>query len=105
MGLIILGCQDGIFRRDSEWFVSHFYYGLAAAILMICALAMLPEIYLDRTNRWRNAHIILNCLALLLFIGQGVTRARDLLEIPLSWQESYIYQCDFVHHICSPQNR
>jgi hypothetical protein len=100
MGLIILGFQDGIFRRDAEWFVSHFYYGLGAAILMICAVAMLPEIYRDRTNRWRNLHIMLNCLALLLFIGQGLTGARDLLEIPLSWQESYVYKCDFVRHLC-----
>jgi hypothetical protein len=84
MGLIILGCQDGVFRRDSEWFVSHFYYGIGAAILMICALTMFPEIYLDRTNRWRNVHIILNCLALFCFVMQGWTGARDLLEIPLS---------------------
>jgi cytochrome c biogenesis protein CcdA len=84
MGLIILGCQDGIFRRDSEWFVSHFYYGLGAAILMICALTMFPEIYLDRSNRWRKVHIILNCLALFCFVMQGWTGARDLLAIPLS---------------------
>jgi hypothetical protein len=37
-------------------------------------------------------HIFLNCLALLLFVGQGVTGTRDLLEIPLSWQNPYIEQ-------------
>jgi MFS family permease len=105
MGLIILGCQDGVFRRDAEWFVSHFYYGIGASILMICAVTMFPEIYLDRTNRWRNTHIIFNCLALLLFIGQGLTGARDLLELPLSWQESYVFQCDFVKHVCSPLSK
>jgi hypothetical protein len=84
MGLIILGSQDGVYRREKEWFVSHFYYGLGAAILTICAMAMLPEIHRDRTNRWRNAHIILNCIALLFFIIQGLTGVRDLLEIPLS---------------------
>jgi Protein of unknown function (DUF4079) len=40
MGLIILGSQDGIYRREKEWFVSHFYYGLGAAILTVCAMAM-----------------------------------------------------------------
>ena len=84
MGLIILGYQDGIFKREDEWFVSHFYYGLGSAILMICALAMLPEIHRDRTNRWRNTHIILNCIALFFFIIQGLTGVRDLLEISLS---------------------
>lgn len=49
---------------------------------MIFSLAIIDDIYRDRTNTWRNVHIILNCLALLLFIGQGLTGARDLLEIP-----------------------
>lgn len=58
--------------------------GSGVTILMVCALAMLPEIYRDRTNFWRNAHIILNCIALLFFIIQGLTGTRDLLEISLS---------------------
>ena len=24
-GLIVLGCQDGVFRRTNEWYVSHYY--------------------------------------------------------------------------------
>lgn len=98
MSLIILGCQPGIFRRGYEWFVSHYYYGLAAAILMIISVAILPEIY--RSKAWRRAHIALNTIALLLFIGQGITGARDLLEIPLSWQEPFIFQCDFGNKTC-----
>lgn len=98
MGLIILGCQDGIFRRTSDWFISHYYYGMAAAILMIVSVAILPEIY--QSKGWRRAHIVLNAIALLLFIGQGVTGTRDLLEIPLSWQEPFIYQCDFANKTC-----
>jgi hypothetical membrane protein len=100
MGLIILGFQPEIFRRDNEWFVSHYYYGVTAALLMIFSVAIVQDIYQDRKNRWRAAHIILNCLALLLFIGQGITGARDLLEIPLHWQSSYIYQCDFINKTC-----
>jgi len=91
----VLGFQDGIYRRDEEWFVSHFYFGLVAALLMVFALAIVHDIYQDRSNRWRTAHIVLNCIAVLLFIGQGLTGTRDLLEIPLSWQESTIYQCNF----------
>lgn len=102
MGLVILGFQDGVFRRDDEWYVSHFYLGIAAALLMIFSLAIVQEIYQDRSNRWRNVHIILNCIALLLFIGQGMTGTRDLLEIPLSWQKEYIYKCDFANKKCLP---
>ena len=100
MGLMILGFQPEIYRRDNEWFVSHYYYGITAALLMIFSVAIVQDIYQDRQNRWRTAHIILNCFALLLFIGQGMTGARDLLEIPLHWQEHYIYQCDFTNKTC-----
>jgi hypothetical protein len=82
MGLIILGAQDGVWRLSNEWYWSHYYYGIAVSLLMIFSVAIVEDIYKDRANRWRNLHIILNCLALLLFIGQGITGARDLLEIP-----------------------
>ncbi len=98
MGVIVLGCQPGIFRRTNEWFISHYYYGIVAAVLMIISVAILPEIY--RSKSWRRAHIALNTIALLLFIGQGITGTRDLLEIPLSWQEPVIYQCDFANKTC-----
>lgn len=100
MGLIILGFQPEIFRRDNEWFVSHYYYGMIASLLMIFSVAIVQDIYQDRQNRWRRVHIILNCLALLFFIGQGMTGARDLLEIPLHWQSQYIYQCDYTNKTC-----
>ncbi|MEG4318300.1 MULTISPECIES: DUF4079 domain-containing protein [unclassified Microcoleus] len=100
MGLIVLGFQPEIYRRDNEWFVSHYYYGMTAALLMIFSLTIIQNIYQDKQNRWRTVHIILNCFALLLFIGQGMTGARDLLEIPLHWQEHYIYQCDFTNKTC-----
>ncbi|MGP0128044.1 MAG: DUF4079 domain-containing protein [cyanobacterium endosymbiont of Rhopalodia musculus] len=81
IGLVILGFQDGVFRRDNQWYMSHFYFGILAALLMIFSLAILEEIYQDCSNRWRSVHIILNCFALLLFMAQGMTGIRDLLEI------------------------
>ena len=99
IGLIVLGNQDGVFRRGYEWYISHYYYGITAALLMIFSLAILPDIY--RSKAWRRAHIALNIIALLLFIGQGITGTRDLLDIPPGWQESFIYQCDFVNKTCS----
>jgi hypothetical protein len=99
-GLVVLGSQDGVFRREYEWYVSHYYIGLAAAMLMIFSLAIIPDIYQDRSHRWRIIHAVLNSIALLLFVGQGLTGTRDLLEIPLSWQKPYIEQCDFVNQTC-----
>ncbi|CEJ45014.1 DUF4079 domain-containing protein [Umezakia ovalisporum] len=104
-GLVILGCQDGVFRRTNEWYWSHYYIGIAASLLMIFSVAIFQDIYQDKSNRWRLIHIILNCIALLLFMGQGITGTRDLLQIPLSWQEPYIYQCDFVNQTCLTPNQ
>lgn len=81
IGLVVIGFQEGVFRRDNEWYWSHFYIGITAALLMVFSLAIVEDIYKDRSNRWRNVHIILNCFALLLFIGQGMTGSRDLFEI------------------------
>jgi multidrug transporter EmrE-like cation transporter len=111
MGVVILGIQDivfkrqgfgAIFRRDDEWFVSHFYSGMAATMLMIFSLAIIQDIYQDRSNRWRIVHTVLNSIALLLFLGQAMTGVRDLLEIPLGWQEPTIYGCDYVKKVCPP---
>ncbi|MEO0852519.1 MAG: DUF4079 domain-containing protein [Cyanobacteria bacterium J06648_11] len=99
MGLVILGCQDGVFRRGYEWYLSHYYFGMAAALLMIFSLAILPDIYKSKT--WRQVHILCNCFALLLFVSQGLTGVRDLLEIPLSWQEPFVFSCDFANKTCS----
>jgi len=50
---------------------------------MIFSVAIVDNIYRDKSQKWRNIHIILNSLALLLFIGQGFTGSRDLFEIGL----------------------
>ncbi|MEM7770445.1 MAG: DUF4079 domain-containing protein, partial [Cyanobacteria bacterium P01_A01_bin.37] len=83
MGLVIIGCQPEIFRRGFEWYTSHYYYGISAALLMILSLAVVSDIYQDKQKRWRRAHAFLNMIATLLFIGQGFTGARDLFEIGL----------------------
>lgn len=92
IGLVVLGSQDGVYRKTDQWYISHYYYGITAALLMIFSLAILPEIYKDKKNRWRKIHITLNCIALLIFLGEGITGTRALLEIPLSWQEVYVQQ-------------
>lgn len=101
-GLIVLGAQEGVFRRTNEWYVSHYYYGIAVAILMVVSLTVIPEIY--KHKGWRLAHVVLNCLAVLLFLGQASTGTRDLLEIPLSWQQPYLYQCDWQNQTCPQAN-
>lgn len=83
MGLVVLGCQEGVFRRTAEWYISHYYYGMTAALLMIFSLAIIEEIYKDQSLFWRRVHITLNTIALLLFIGQGITGVRDIFEIGL----------------------
>jgi hypothetical protein len=90
--LVILGCQDGVYRNTENWFKSHYYYGITATMLMIFSFAILPEIYKDRTNTWRKVHVTLNSIALLLFLGQSITGTLSLLEVPLHWQESYVRQ-------------
>lgn len=100
MGLIILGCQDGVYRASDRWYQSHYYIGIAAALLMIFSLAIVEDIYKDRSHRWRTIHTVLNCLALLLFLGQAMTGTRDLLDIPLSWQKNHLYKCDFQKLTC-----
>jgi hypothetical protein len=92
MALIVLGAQDGVYRKTEQWFVSHYYYGITTAVSMIISLTILREIYQDRTHRWRTVHIVLNSIALLLFIGQSITGTQALLEVPLHWQEPYVQE-------------
>lgn len=98
--IAVLGWQPEVFRRDFEWAVSHFYYGLAVVLLMLVSFLMQRQIY--RSKQWRLAHILLNVFAVLLFLGQAMTGARDLLEIPLSWQAPALGSCDFQNLTCPP---
>ncbi|MHC5833255.1 MAG: DUF4079 domain-containing protein, partial [Nostoc sp.] len=31
-GLVILGCQDGVYRLTNQWYWSHYYIGITAAL-------------------------------------------------------------------------
>lgn len=99
-GLLLIGAQPEVYRRDHEWMVSHYYYGVSAAILMLFSVVIVQTIYQDRKNNWRTAHIVLNIAASVLFVGQSFTGARDLLEIPLSWQQQHVNKCDSKTHTC-----
>ena len=79
----VLGREGGgaIFERTNQWYVSHFYFGITVTMLMVFSVAIQPEIYRDKSNKWRNLHILLNCLALVLFIAQGMSGARDVYDI------------------------
>jgi Protein of unknown function (DUF4079) len=90
MGLVILGCQDGVYRKTDQWYTSHYYYGITASLLMIFSLSIQQSIYQDRTQRWRSVHRCVGVIVALLFIGQAITGTRALLEVPLSWQEPYV---------------
>ncbi len=92
IGLVVLGCQDGVYRKTDQWATSHYYYGITASLLMIFSLSIVQSIYKDRTQRWRMVHIAISSVVALLFIGQAITGTRALLEVPLSWQEPYIQQ-------------
>lgn len=82
MGLILIGSQPGVWRWSAKWYISHYYYGIAAAIFMIISVTVIPEIYQDRQSKsWRIIHTLLNCFALLLFFGQAMTGARDLFDL------------------------
>ncbi|NET10422.1 MAG: DUF4079 domain-containing protein [Symploca sp. SIO2B6] len=83
MGLVILGSQPEVFRRDYEWYLSHYYFGMAATLLMLFSMAIVKDIYKDKKHRWRIAHTVLNVIATLLFALQGFTGSRDLFEIGL----------------------
>lgn len=42
MGLLVIGAQYGVYHRNNEWYWSHYYYGIIAALLMILSLAIIP---------------------------------------------------------------
>ena len=83
MGLVVIGAQPEVFRRGNEWYISHFYIGIAATLLMILSMATVQDIYQDKQLRWRRLHAVLNALATLFFAMQGFTGTRDIFEIAL----------------------
>ena len=105
LGVIGLGLQPEVWRvsdnpLDPAFWQSHFWGGMGLTGLLLFALASQPEI--QRQLRWRRLHLTANGLAALLFIAQGISGPRDLLEIPLSWQKPTIWGCDFEQRVCPP---
>ena len=102
-GVLGLGAQPEVWRLSDNPFTpafwqSHYWAGVGVTGLMLFSLGARPEILRD--IRIRRLHVTANVLAALLFLTQGLTGTRDLLEIPLSWQKSTIYRCDFNAKTC-----
>ena len=103
MGLLGLGAQPEIWRLSDnpfsgDFWASHYWSGVLLTGLFLFNLAARPEII--RRRRWRQLHGVANALVMVLLAVQAITGARDLLEIPLSWQKPAIGRCDFQHRRC-----
>ena len=103
IGLIGLGLQPEVWRLGDNPFQpafwqSHFWGGIGLCGLMLFSMAAKQET--QRSLRWRRLHLSANVLAALVFLAQGISGPRDLLEIPLHWQKPAIYACDFAAQQC-----
>ena len=103
IGVLTLGAQPEVWRLSDDplspaFWQSHYWAGVAVTGLMLFSLAARPEILRDL--RLRRLHVTASVLAAVLFLMQGITGTRDLLEIPLSWQKPAVYACDFVLKRC-----
>jgi len=103
IGILALGAQDEVWRLSDNpltaaFWQSHYWGGAGLTGLLLFAVAARPEI--QRSLRWRRLHVSANVLAALIFVAQGISGSRDLLEIPLTWQKPAIYACDFSRQIC-----
>lgn len=104
-GVIGLGLQPEVWRvsdnpLDPAFWQSHFWGGMGLTGLLLMSLA--AQSLIQRQLRWRRLHITANALAAVIFVAQGITGPRDLLEIPLSWQKATIAGCDFALKTCPP---
>ena len=103
VGVLGLGAQPEVWRLSDNpltpaFWQSHYWSGAAVTGLMLFSLAARPEI--QRDLRWRRLHVTASVLAGVLFVAQGISGCRDLLEIPLSWQKPAVYACDFAARRC-----
>lgn len=103
LGVLTLGAQPEVFRRGDnplavEFWSSHYWSGVAVVGLMLFSLGARQEIL--REPRWRRVHVGASVLAAVLFVGQGISGSRDLLEIPLHWQRPALLACDWSTKTC-----
>ncbi len=107
LGVIALGAQPEVFRGSddpltAEFWQSHYWGGVALVGVMLFSLGARREILSQL--RWRRVHVTLSVLAAVLFLIQGTTGSRDLLQIPLSWQKPALQACDWSQLRCpAPQ--
>jgi hypothetical protein len=104
-GVIALGSQPEVYRLSDNPFQvgfwqSHYWAGISVVGLMLFSLGARPEILSNL--RWRRIHVAVNILAALLFVIQGLTGTRDLLQIPLHWQKSALANCNWTTLVCPP---
>lgn len=105
LGALTLGAQPEVFRRSDnplqvDFWSSHYWSGMAVVGLMLFSLGARPEIL--REPRWRRIHLLASGLAAVLFLIQGISGTRDLLEIPLHWQKPALARCDWAARVCPP---
>ncbi|MEB3333697.1 MAG: DUF4079 domain-containing protein [Cyanobacteriota bacterium] len=103
LGVLTLGAQPEVFRRGDnplkgEFWSSHYWSGVALVGLLLFSLGARPEIL--REPRWRRVHLGVSVLVGVLFVVQAISGGRDLLEIPLHWQQSVLAACDWVAKVC-----
>ncbi len=103
LGLIGLGMQPEVWRLgdnplEPAFWQSHFWGGIGLCGLLLLSLASKPET--QRSPRWRKLHVSVTVLAAIVFVAQGISGPRDLLEIPLHWQKPAITACDFAAQQC-----
>lgn len=104
LGVLGLGAQPEVWRLSDNplqggFWQSHYWGGVALTGLVLFALGAQREI--QRDLRLRRLHVTASVLVAVLFVLQGITGTRDLLEIPLSWQKPAMARCDFVLQRCA----
>ncbi|WP_074456859.1 DUF4079 domain-containing protein [Candidatus Synechococcus spongiarum] len=102
-GVLGLGAQPEVWHvsddpRTFAFWTSHYWTGVGLVALMLFSMAIRPEVV--RRLAWRRVHLATVVVAAILFVVQGISGSKDLLEIPLGWQKPAIYQCDFNARRC-----
>lgn len=104
-GVLALGAQPEVWRLSDnpfspQFWQSHYWAGAGAIGLMLFFSGARPEI--SRQARWRALHVTAGTLAAVLLVVLAITGTRDLLEIPLSWQQAHLQACDWGRQVCPP---
>ncbi|MFN5194470.1 MAG: DUF4079 domain-containing protein [Cyanobacteriota bacterium] len=107
-GVLALGAQPEVWRLSDNPFSAGFwqshYWAAAGAIgLLLFFAGARPEI--TRQGRWRSVHVVAGVLTGVLLVVLAITGSRDLLEIPLSWQQGHLQACDWAAQVCPPSTQ